>query len=319
MDNNDLIAGEYLSRDREIDHETWLHDVFPEWGMFLNREIETRVVPAGTVSLWWCGGPSWVLKTDAGGVFFIDMFAGPSHYTERGGVRSNWIRLNQHVIDPWRFSALDGVFCTHAHHDHCDLYTVKAALSTTNAVFYAPPVAAQKLRAFRVPPSRLVTTKVGGTAAIHGAEVAFLPCYDDVAAANDDAPVPFDDAAASFLFQTSAGNILFLGDTWYHDEYRALADHRVDVAIFAIGCNPVGATDKMTPYDGARLGEALGARLLVPDHWDNWSASTGDGALAVNQFERIVRENTPSIKTLIMRTGGRFDYPAMQSGGRYRY
>jgi L-ascorbate 6-phosphate lactonase len=246
------------------------------------------------------------------------MFAGPSHYTEREERRSDWVRLTPHVLDPWRMERLDGVFSTHAHHDHCDIYTIKAALTTT-AHFYASPVAAQKMAGFGVPAERLTVARAGGGASVAGAEVEFLPCYDNVAANNDGNNVSYTEAATSFLFRTSAGNILFLGDTWYNDEYWSLHNTGIDVAIFAIAQNPPQLTDKMTPYDGARLGEALGARLLVPDHWDNWTATTGDGARTVDQFERIVRENTPTINTLIMRPGGRFDYPAMAAGGRYAY
>ena len=63
-DGRGIIAGDYVNQNHDIDRDQWLRDCFPEWGTFLNQEIENRVVPKGEVSLWWCGGPSWVLKTD---------------------------------------------------------------------------------------------------------------------------------------------------------------------------------------------------------------------------------------------------------------
>ena len=93
----------------------------------------------------------------------------------------NWIRLNPQVIDPWRFNQLDGVFCTHAHQDHCDLYAVKAALQTTNAPFYGPATAVEKLKGFGVPDDRIVLAKVGESVKVKGAEVDFLICYDQTA------------------------------------------------------------------------------------------------------------------------------------------
>ena len=132
--------------------------------------------------------------------------------------------------------------------------------------------------------------------------------------------LPFEEAASCYLFKTSAGNILFMGDTWYHDGYVAVAQkYNIDVAIFDMGCNAPGATDKMTPYDCARVGQTLKAKLLIPDHYDNWANTAGDPELLVNQFTRIVSENTPEIKTMIMRCGGRFNYPADKDKGRYRY
>jgi len=111
-----------------------------------------------------------------------------------------------------------------------------------------------------------------------------------------------------------------MGDTWYHDGYVAFKqNYDIDVAIFDMGSNAPGATDKMTPYDCARVGQAVGAKLLIPDHYDNWANTAGDPELLVKQFVRIVEENTPEIKTMNMRCGGRFDYPKDQNKKRYRY
>ena len=330
-DGRGIIAGDYVNQNHDIDRDQWLRDSFPEWGTLLNQRIENREVPEGEVSLWWCGGPSWILKTDEGGIFFIDQYCGPSMYTsyyycgvckQSGADSINWIRLNPQVIDPWRFNQLDGVFCTHAHQDHCDIYAVKAALKTTDATFYAPPVAAEKLKRFQVPDERLVVAKVGESVKVKGAEVDFLICYDQTAikTGEGDVNIPFEEAACCFLFKTSGGNILFMGDTWYHDGYVAIREkYDIDVAIFDMGSNAPGATDKMTPYDCARVGETLGAKLLIPDHYENWANTAGDPELLVKQFERIVSENTPDIKTMIMRCGGRFDYPKDQDKKRYRY
>lgn len=136
-DGRGIISGMYVNQNHPMDRTQWLEDTFPEWGSFLNQEIENYEVPKGQVSLWWCGGPSWVIKTDEGGVFLLVSIAGlpctPSCITggvckQAGADSINWIRLNPQVIDPWKFNHIDGVFCTHAHQDHCDLYAVKATL-----------------------------------------------------------------------------------------------------------------------------------------------------------------------------------------------
>jgi L-ascorbate metabolism protein UlaG (beta-lactamase superfamily) len=86
-----------------------------------------------------------------------------------------------------------------------------------------------------------------------------------------------------------------------------------------MGFNPPGATDKMTPYDCARLGKALKPKVMIPDHYDSWAACAGDPDLIINQFERISHEINPEIKTVIMRSGGCFTYPKDQDIERYRY
>ena len=47
-----------MSKVSEITRESWILSTFPEWGTWLNEEIEQEVVPAGNVALWGlgCGG-----------------------------------------------------------------------------------------------------------------------------------------------------------------------------------------------------------------------------------------------------------------------
>lgn len=330
-DGRGILAGDYLNQNREITRDIWLNESFPEWGTLLNLEIENITLEKGTVAIWWLGGPSWVLKTDEGGIFFIDVYSGPSHYTQyyycgvckqAGASDINWMRMNPQLIDPWKFNQLDGVFCTHKHQDHCDIYTVKATLQTTDCMYYGPQDTVVKLKSFEVPDERIFTCYVGESVKVPGAEVEFLMNYDETVIRTGDQTEaePYEKMAVSFLFKTSAGNIMFLGDTWYHDGYAAIGQYYdIDVAIFDMGRNAPGATDKMTPYDCARLGEALRAKVLIPDHHDNWANTASDPELLVNQFERIVAENTPEIKTAILRPGARFVYPNDASIGRYRY
>jgi L-ascorbate 6-phosphate lactonase len=241
---------------------------------------------------------------------------------QSGASSINWIRLNPQVIDPWKFNQLDGAFCTHAHQDHCDLYAVNAVFKTTKAPFYGPPQVRDKLKGFGVTDDRIKLAKVGDTLHVKGADVKCLICFDQTVTQTGagDEVLPFEECATSYLFQTSGGNILFLGDTWYHDGYIAIPQkYSIDVSICDIGSNAPGATDKMPPYDCARLAATLKTKVFIPDHYDNWANTAGDPELLCSQLERIVHENTPDIKTVIMRCGGRFDYPKDKDIGRYRY
>jgi L-ascorbate metabolism protein UlaG (beta-lactamase superfamily) len=64
------------------------------------------------------------------------------------------------------------------------------------------------------------------------------------------------------------------------------------VAIFDMGSNAPGATDKSPPYDCARLGETIGAKLLIPDHYDNWANTAGDPELLSIIYQDCGREHT---------------------------
>ncbi|MDU4132904.1 MAG: L-ascorbate 6-phosphate lactonase, partial [Clostridium perfringens] len=44
-----------MSKVNEITRESWILNTFPEWGTWLNEEIENEVVKPGTFSMWWLG------------------------------------------------------------------------------------------------------------------------------------------------------------------------------------------------------------------------------------------------------------------------
>jgi hypothetical protein len=57
-DEMGVMDGGTIGLPRKMTREIWLEEVFPEWGAFLNREIETFDVKPGTGVLWSFGGPS---------------------------------------------------------------------------------------------------------------------------------------------------------------------------------------------------------------------------------------------------------------------
>ena len=81
-DGRGTMQGDYLlNKDRPMDRIRWLIECFPEWGQFLNKQIEATKVPQGTYAFWWTGGMGFVLKSPGGAVLLVDNYAGPAHYT----------------------------------------------------------------------------------------------------------------------------------------------------------------------------------------------------------------------------------------------
>jgi len=329
-DGRGLVSGTYTNTNHEMNRDVWLKECFPGWGTYLNNRIEDYQVPKGQVSMWWIGGASWIIKTDEGGIFWIDMFTGGSGYTERsscgvcrqsGADSMNWLQLPPVIVDPFQFKRLDGCFITHVHQDHCDIYSVKAATQTTDAPFYGPKTVQKRLQEFEVPQDRIVLAQVGDTIELPGARVRVLPNYDDTAIRTGGAGemLPYDDCALSYLFETSAGNILFTADTWYNDGYAYFPDFfDIDVVTCDMGYNYPGATDKMTPYDCVRLADALKCKVMIPDHYDNLAHCAWDPNLLVTQFERLAEEMLPNTTPCIMQLGGMYQYPRDKDMRRYR-
>jgi len=332
-DGRGTMQGDYLlNKDRPMDRIRWLLECFPEWGRFLNRQIEETVVKEGTYAMWWTGGMGFVIKSPGGAVLLVDNYAGPAHYTEyeycgvcrtSGSPTIDWLRLNPQVIDIWGFETLDGVFCSHQHADHTDIYTLKAATQTSDCPFYAPLSSVERMRIFQVPEERINLVRPGEKYQIKDVEIEILPNYDRIATMTGGPGVetkpgvrrPYDDVAVTFLFKIGGVNLAHLADTLFQNAYTTFKKYNIDVITFNIGTNAPGATDKMTPYDAVRMAQTIDAKLLMPMHWDNWGNTHADPAEVVWVAER----HLPKAKIVIPAWGVKWVYPDQADIGRMKW
>ncbi|MCC8189814.1 MAG: MBL fold metallo-hydrolase [Planctomycetes bacterium] len=322
----------YMLTDREMDRQKWLEECFPPWGTYINHQLDNTVTDPAKLYLWWLGGPSWAIKSGEE-IFLLDNYAGPGIVTriENSGDCQNtgaeylhWLRLNPQLVDIWKFQRLDALFITHHHSDHCCLYTVKALLQTTNCKFIGPKITCKVLRGWGVPEDRIIEVKPGDTLPFAAMEVAVEQNFD-MNALKTNVGLPageaveeptMKDVAVTYIFKTASGGVAFIGDGTYHNGFYGVGQrHAIDVAITNMGHNANGSYDKLTPYDVLRVGQALGARVIIPDHYDNWANTHMDPI----KLEQIVRDNDPNMKTVIMQWGGRFVFPDDENMGRYKY
>ena len=326
-----VIECTYMLTDREMTRERWLEECFPPWGTYINYQMEHTKAEKGKFYMWWLGGPSWGLKV-RDETFLLDNYAGPGIVTRiansgdcqnTGAEYLHWLRLNPQVVDIWKFKKIDAVFITHHHSDHCDLYTVKALLQTTAAKFVGPKITAMVLKGWGVPDDRIIEVKPGDTVKFNNVEVAVEKNFD-MNALKTTMGLPegtkvtpeMKDVAVTFIFKSDAGNICFLGDGTYHNGFYGIGKrHSIDVCVPNMGHNADGTYDKLTPYDVYRVAKALGAKVVIPDHYDNWANTYLDPS----ELERIVKEKDPNLKTVILQPGALFVWPDDRDIGRYKY
>lgn len=332
-DGRGTMQGNYLlNQDREIDRLQWILECFPEWGQWLNREVEETQVPEGNYALWWTGGMGFILKSPGGAVLLVDNYAGPAHYTEyeycgvcrtSGAATIDWIRLNPQVVDIFGFKTLDGVLCSHQHADHTDIYTLKAAAQTSNCLFFGPLSVVERMRKFQVPEDRIRLVRAGETYQIKDVTIEMIPNYDRIATMTGGPGVevkpgirrPYIDVAVTFLFKIGGVNLCHLADSLYQNAYVTFKKYNIDVVTFNIGSNAPGATDKMTPYDAVRMGELLGAKLLLPMHWDNW----GNTQIDPEEVRMLANLRLPEVKVCVPQWGVRWFYPLQADLKRMKY
>lgn len=60
----------------EVIKEKWILEIFLEWGMYLNEEIELEVVEFGIFVMWWLGCMGIWLKSYEGMNILCDLWCG---------------------------------------------------------------------------------------------------------------------------------------------------------------------------------------------------------------------------------------------------
>ena len=125
----------------EVTKESWLRSTFPEWGTYLNEEIEMEQVKEKSVSMWWLGCTGIWLKSHEGTNILCDLWCGTGKRTHGNGQMKKGhqmmrmsgtekmqpnLRTQPFVIDPFAIKNVDALVVTHIHSDHLDIHTAAA-------------------------------------------------------------------------------------------------------------------------------------------------------------------------------------------------
>lgn len=334
-----------MSKIDEITRESWILSTFPEWGTWLNEEIEQTPVEKGTFAMWWLGCVGVWVKTEGNTNLCVDLWCGtgkktrknpyiaPQHQMARmAGNRTLQPNLRASItpLDPFAIREIDAVLATHYHSDHMDVNLAAAVLKNVEkkVPFIGPQYCIDTWRSWGVPEDRLVLVKPGDKVQVGDTQVIALESFDRTALITSPPegdlkgrlPDDMDEKAVNYLIVTPAGSIYHSGDSHYSNYYAKHGnDYQIDVALGSFGENPRGVTDKMTASDILRMGEALRCRTIIPVHhdvWTNFQADPSEILVLWNmRKDRLQYGFTP----FIWQVGGKFVYPADCEKKEYHY
>ena len=106
-DEHGVMDGGTMGLPREMNRDIWLKEVFPEWGSYLNYEIDQFKVKPGAGALWYFGAMSCCIKEPG-----------------RCGLSDRQLRRAQHFHRPFLLRGLPHLRCgqavldAHSSHGH---------------------------------------------------------------------------------------------------------------------------------------------------------------------------------------------------------
>jgi L-ascorbate 6-phosphate lactonase len=319
----------------EVTKESWVLSTFPEWGTYLNEEIEATEVKPGTVSIWWLGCTGIWLKSEQGTNILCDLWCGTGKRTHGTGkmVRGHQMMrmsggLNQQpnlrtqpfVIDPFAVKDVDALVVTHIHSDHLDINTAAAVnQNCPEAKFIGPQEVVNTWLKWGVPEDKTIVVHPGDEVQMKDVKIvaleafdrtALVTCSDPEVSLKNKMPQDMDEIAVNYLFETSGGNIYHAGDSHYSNMLAKHGnEHKIDVCLGAYGENPRGITDKVTSVDMLRMAESLNAKVVIPVHYDIWSNFMADPK-EITEIWKFKKDRLEyQFKPFIWQVGGKFTYP----------
>lgn len=260
-------------------------------------------------ALWWLGQSGFLVKhRDGGGdgdgdrYLCFDPYLSDSLTAKYEKTDKPHTRMTERAIDPARLSMVDVVTSSHNHTDHLDGPTLKPMLEANPDMQLVIPEAN---RAFVAERLGVEVDWPMGLDARQSVEVAGFTLHG-VPAAHE--AVERDERGRcrfmGFIARFGQWSIYHSGDTMLFDGMESLLrPHQVDVAILPInGSRPERrVAGNLRGREAAQLARDIGAKLVVPCHYDMFEFNTESPDEFVASCESLGQAHR------VMRCGERLD------------
>ena len=223
------------------------------------------------VHLWWLGQSGFLIAW-CRRYLLIDPYLSDSLTRKYAGTDRQHVRMTRRVVDPRRLDFVDVVCSTHGHTDHFDAETLAPIIA--GGATLVCPAANRELAVDRLGRPPDVCMSDGDTTTVAGFDLELVP-----AAHPELAP-----EYAGYYVGCGGTRIYHSGDSVV---YPGMAD-RLRMAQTTHALLPInGALGNMSGPEAARLGHAIGARLVVPCHYDMFEFNTASPAAFVAECQRL--------------------------------
>ena len=241
----------------------------------------------GSFRLWWLGQSGFLLQWQ-GIHALLDPYLSDSLTKKYHATDKPHVRMTELVVDPARLSFADIASSSHNHTDHLDAETLCPILQCNPGIKLLIPEANRAFVASRlkIDPAMPLGTDDGASIEICGIQ------FSGVASAHE--AVDRDEQGRAkylgYVLRLGGWSIYHSGDTIrYEGMAEKLKPFHVDVALLPINGR---APERRIPgnlfgYEAAQLAKDIGAKLVIPCHYDMFEFNTASPGEFVEECQRI--------------------------------
>ena len=244
--------------------------------------------------LWWLGQSGYLLQWKGKRVL-IDPYLSDSLTKKYAETEKPHIRMSELVVRPELLRNISVVTSSHNHTDHLDAETLVPVLKNNPKIKFIIPEANRSFVADRVKCDSAfpIGMNDGKSISINGFTFNGIPAKHNELARDENGNCKF----MGFVIQFGKYAIYHSGDTlWFEEMVGLLNPFDIDVAILPINGNKPErkVAGNLNCKEAAALGKSIGAKYVIPCHYNMFSFNTAD----VNDFILEAEEIAQAYKVL---------------------
>jgi len=243
-------------------------------------EIDSLAQDSKSFHLWWLGQSGFLLQWKGKRVL-MDPYLSDSLTKKYAATDKPHIRMSERVIDPELLENISIVTSSHNHTDHLDAETLVPVLKNNPGIKFIIPEANREFVAERVKCEKEfpVGLNKGRSATVDEFTFHGMPAKHNEIERDENGNCK----CMGYVIEFGRYRMYHSGDTlWFDEMVDLLKPFAVDVAILPInGNDPLRkVAGNLNGEEAAKLGKAIGAKLVIPCHYDMFTFNTAN----VNEF-----------------------------------
>jgi L-ascorbate metabolism protein UlaG (beta-lactamase superfamily) len=249
--------------------------------------------------VWWLAQSGFLIKWCAN-YLLLDPYLSDSLSVKYQHTDKPHVRMSELIIDPAQLSFIDIVTSSHNHTDHLDADTLIPIIKNNKAIKFIIPEANREFVVNRVGCANNFPVGLdNGLSYEHaGFKITGVPAAHNEVERNEKGECKF----MGYIVQFGEFAVYHSGDTlWFKGLEEILIPYKIDIAFLPINGNKPErkVAGNLNPEEAARLGKAIGAKLVIPHHYHLFEFNTEDP----ENFELQCRQYNVNYKVLQIGEG----------------